>query len=47
MFRSLARKAMPLIKPGAKALGKNASDSGANLFGDVLAGKSKREAATT
>jgi hypothetical protein len=45
LFRSLARRAMPLIKTGAKALGNIALKSGADFVGDVLAGRSVKEAA--
>ena len=36
---------MPLIKTGAKALGNIALKSGADFVGDVLAGRSVKEAA--
>ena len=41
LFRSVARAVTPMVKSGAKALG----NSGANLVGDVLAGKNVKEAA--
>ena len=45
LFRTLARKAMPLIKSGAKALGNIALKSGTDFVGDVLAGRNVKEAA--
>jgi hypothetical protein len=45
LFRNLARRSMPLIKTGAKALGKIALKSGADFLGDVLSGKNVKEAA--
>ena len=45
LFRNLARRSMPLIKTGAKALGKVALKSGADFLGDVLLGKNVKEAA--
>ena len=45
LFRSVARAVMPMVKSGAKALGNIALKSGANLVGDVLAGKNVKEAA--
>ena len=45
LFRSLARRAMPLIKTGAKALGNIALKSGTDFVGDVLAGRNVKEAA--
>ena len=47
LFRSLGKIAKPMIKSGAKALGNNALTSGVNLLGDVLAGKSVKQAART
>ncbi|CAB4022897.1 Hypothetical predicted protein [Paramuricea clavata] len=38
-------RSMPLIKTGAKALGKIALKSGADFLGDVLSGKNVKEAA--
>jgi hypothetical protein len=45
LFRSVARAVMPLVKSGAKSLGKIGMKSGANFVGDVLAGKNVKEAA--
>ena len=45
LFRSLGKIAKPMIKSGAKALGNFALASGVNLLGDVLAGKSVKQAA--
>ena len=45
LFRSLGKIAKPMIKSGAKALGNIAPTSGVNLLGDVLAGKSVKQAA--
>ena len=45
LFRSLGKIARPMIKSGAKALGNIALTSGVNLLGDVLAGKSVKQAA--
>ena len=47
LFRSLVKIAKPMIKSGAKALGNIALTSGVNLLGDVLAGKSVKQAART
>ena len=43
LFRSIARVAMPVVKSGAKALGKIALNSGLNLLGDVMSGKNVKE----
>ena len=45
LFRSLGKIAKPMIKSRAKALGNIALTSGVNLLGDVLAGKSVKQAA--
>ncbi|XP_046841914.1 uncharacterized protein F54H12.2-like [Xenia sp. Carnegie-2017] len=45
LFRRLARAAIPLAKTGAKALGKIALDTGANVLGDVISGKSFKKSA--
>ena len=45
LFCSLGKIAKPMIKSGAKALGNIALTSGVNLLGDVLAGKSVKQAA--
>ena len=47
LFRSLGKIAKPMIKSGGKALGNIAFTSGVNLLGDVLAGKSVKQAART
>ena len=47
MFRSLFRSAIPLLKSGAKTLGKAAVSTGMGVAKDVLAGKDIRSAATT
>ena len=47
LFCSLGKIAKPMIKSGAKALGNIAFTSGVNLLGDVLAGKSVKQAART
>ncbi|CAB3998847.1 Hypothetical predicted protein [Paramuricea clavata] len=45
LFRSLARVVTPLVKKGAKTLGKIVATTGADLLGDVAAGKNVKEAA--
>jgi uncharacterized protein YidB (DUF937 family) len=45
LFKSLARTIMPMVKSGAKTLGKAALNTGANVLGDVLSGKNVKEAA--
>ena len=45
LFRSLGKIAKPMIKSGAKALGNIPLTSGMDLLGDVLAGKSVKQAA--
>ena len=45
LFRSLARAAMPMVKSGAKALGKIALNRGRDLVTDVFEGKNVKEAA--
>lgn len=44
-FRGLYRAVLPLVKKGAKAVGKQAMKSGVALIGDVAAGHDLREAA--
>ena len=44
LFRGLAKVATPLVKRGAKTLGKIVATTGANLLGDVAAGKNVKEA---
>ena len=44
LYRSLARAVMPLVKRGAKALGKSALNTGANVLKDVVAGKDLKQA---
>ena len=43
LFKSLARTVMPMVKSGAKTLGKIALNTGANVLGDVLSGKNVKE----
>ena len=45
IFSSLAKLIMPLIKSGAKAIGKQALKGGLGFASDVLAGKNAKEAA--
>ena len=45
LFRSVARSVFPMIKSGAKTLGNISLSSGANLLGDILAGKNVKKAA--
>lgn len=45
LFKSLARAVMPMVKSGAKTLGKIALNTGANVLGDVLSGGNVKEAA--
>ena len=45
LFRSLAKAAKPIVKSGAKELGKFALNTGVNLPSHVLAGKSVKESA--
>ena len=45
LFKSLARTVMPMVKSGAKTLGKIALSTGANVLGDVLSGKNVKESA--
>ena len=47
LFRSVARAVMPMVKSGAKALGKFALNAGANLLGDVASRKNLKEAVKT
>ena len=42
-FASLARRALPFFKQGAKAIGRAALRTGANVAQDVLAGKNLKE----
>ena len=44
LFRSVARAVMPLVKSGAKALGKIALNAGANVLGDVASGHNLKDA---
>ena len=44
LFRSLAKVVTPLVKRGAKTLGKIVATAGADLLGDVAAGKNVKEA---
>ena len=43
LFRSFGKIAKPMIKSGAKALGKIALTSGVNLLGDLLSGKNPKQ----
>ncbi len=45
LFRSLAKVVTPLVKRGAKGLGKIVATTGADLLGDIAAGKNVKEAA--
>ena len=45
IFRSIAKTVMPLVKSGAKALGKDALKSGMAFASDVVAGKNVKQAA--
>ena len=45
LFRSLAKVAMPILKRGAKSLGKIALSMGKDLLGDAMEGKNVKEAA--
>ena len=45
LFPSFGKLAKPMIKSGAKALGKIALTSSVNLLGDVLSGKNPKQAA--
>ena len=45
IFSSLAKSIMPLIKSGAKAIGKQALNGGLGFVSNVLAGKNAKEAA--
>lgn len=44
-FKSLARKALPLLQEGAKTAGKAALSTGANIARDVLAGNNLKDSA--
>jgi hypothetical protein len=45
LFKSLIRAVMPMVKSGAKTLGKIALNTGANVLGDVLSGQNVKKAA--
>ena len=45
IFTSLAKSIMPLVKSGAKAIGKQALKGGLGFASDVLAGKNAKQAA--
>ena len=47
LFSGLLRTVAPLIKRGAVALGKRALATGAQIAGDVVAGKNVKKAAKT
>ena len=44
LFRSVARAVMPMVKSGAKTLGKIALNAGANVLGDIASGRNLKEA---
>ena len=45
IFRSFGRAVLPLLKSGAKAVGKEAIKSGTQLLGDILEGDNVKRAA--
>lgn len=45
LFSGLVRAAMPLVKSGVKALGKQAAKTGMQIAGDVLKGQKPKRAA--
>ena len=45
MFGTFARTVMPLVKPGARALGNILLNTGVNFASDVVAGKNVKQAA--
>ena len=45
MFSGLVRAAMPLVKSGMKALGKQGLKTGLQIAGDVMSGQKPRQAA--
>lgn len=45
IFSGLSKMVLPLLKSGAKALGKQALTTGTQFVGDVLEGKNAKEAA--
>ena len=47
IFKRLARIVMPMVKSGAKAVGKTALDTGASVFKDVVSGKDLKQAIKT
>ena len=47
IFRGLSKAAMPLLKSGAKTLGREALKTVFNIAGDVVQGKNLKQAATT
>ena len=47
LFKSLARAVMPMVKSGAKALGKSALTTGANVLKDVASDKDLKQAIKT
>ena len=44
-FQSLARKAIPLLKTGAKTVGKAALNTGVNIAKDILTGNNLKDSA--
>ena len=47
LFKSIARAVMPMVKVGAKALGKTALNTGVNVLNDVASGKDLKQAIKT
>ena len=47
IFGGLIKAAMPLLKKGAKTLGREALKTGLNIVGDAVEGKNIKEAATS
>lgn len=43
LFRNVARAMMPMVKSGAKTLGKLALNAGANVLGDIASGRNLKE----
>jgi len=44
LFKSLARAVMPMVKSGAKALGRSALNTGTSVLKDVVSGKDLKQA---
>ena len=45
LFSSIAKSVLPLVKSGAKAVGKQVLQSGVDFASDVLSGKNAKQAA--